>query len=956
MGAGSLSITTLGTVTSASTEGIEADNEGDGGMVILAQGNISSRWDAIEAENEGAGTLSITTSGTVLSEERMGIEAENVGDGGVTIESRAVVTANDNGISIDNTGAGTLSITSTDEVISTKKVGIFALSSSGDIGINTAQVSGYEIGIRAENTGDGAIDIYSSGLVSSTGKHSHVNEYLGQGIVALSSGGNISITSDNVSAYSEGIFAKNYAEGTGSINITSTGTVTSANHTGVNAENFGGDEITINVADVNAGDYGIRALNNSSSDAGESGISITSTGTITSSESSGVHAQNYGEGNLVISVNNINAYGDGIYAVQDGTDDLTINVSGTVAADVGSAIALGSSYIEDGEYGAVMGTISNYGSLTSAQGAAISLGSSFAGTINNTGSISSGSGVALDGSYGENAMTFNHSAGTIDGGLLLGTAHDVVNITGGVVNGDILGQDLGTVNINLGAGHSFDAHQILDVEEYNIQSGTVNQLGNFSTTGNTTNVEAGATLAFNSTINGSGSFNVDGNLEFMIGADQAGLLLQDGTITFGANSSINIIYTMTPTLNEPELVISADQLDLTVDGNWDEYVNFNLQVSGMLYGFKTLTNGGDLSIIYSINDLGKVSPLANPSAFGDSIVDFVNAGGDHAVLNVLNTLEKTDITGFEQTADAFSPSVSGATVLGSIMINDPTWNLINQRQLEHDKNWGLWIHSLNGSADQDQIGEVMGFHANSDGISIGVDRDLGPLHLGMAYSSSAADIYNHRYANDQIEIESNQLTLYSGYNIDNWFYNISYSIAHLDYDFVRRNLVDSQEMIKGDTEGTLSSLGAAAGFHYLLSETVNLAPFIGLRHSKLEIDSFAEVGGLDLAVDYNNIERLTLELGVNLSAQYKVGDWHLAPRAVLAWCDEQQGEIETVSAVYASHQFTQTGSNPDQQTIRLGFGLTASNTNGLSLSLNFDNKDGSHYDDKQGLMSLRYEF
>src|SRR5690606_35911335 len=110
------------------------------------------------------------------------------------------------------------------------------------------------------------------------------------------------------------------------------------------------------------------------------------------------------------------------------------------------------------------------------------------------------------------------------------------------------------------------------------------------------------------------------------------------------------------------------------------------------------------------------SPLRNPSAFGDSMTAFVSGGGDNAVVELLAGLNSGDVAGFEQVADVFSPSVSGAVSQGAREANDSTWRLINERivgsesalHISEPPN-GLWLQGYGGSTDQDAIDHVEGF-------------------------------------------------------------------------------------------------------------------------------------------------------------------------------------------------------------------------------------------------------
>ncbi len=108
-GSGALSITTLGTVTGKSSEGIIARNAGTE-LTIDARGDVSGDNHGIFAENEGTGALTITTSGNVLGDGVYGIGARNEGTA-LTIDAKGDVRGGQVGIVTRHEGSGDLTVT-----------------------------------------------------------------------------------------------------------------------------------------------------------------------------------------------------------------------------------------------------------------------------------------------------------------------------------------------------------------------------------------------------------------------------------------------------------------------------------------------------------------------------------------------------------------------------------------------------------------------------------------------------------------------------------------------------------------------------------------------------------------------------------------------------------------------------------------------------------------------------
>lgn len=139
VGTGALSITTSGTVTATSGDGIRAD------------------------QYSSAGGLNITATGQVTGAGGAGIYAVNFSATGTTV-SATDVAGGFAGIAVNN-GAGAVSITTTGQATGTTGDGISA-TTQNDMTISVVDVSGGRSGIYAYHRGTGAASISVSGTVT----------------------------------------------------------------------------------------------------------------------------------------------------------------------------------------------------------------------------------------------------------------------------------------------------------------------------------------------------------------------------------------------------------------------------------------------------------------------------------------------------------------------------------------------------------------------------------------------------------------------------------------------------------------------------------------------------------------------------------------------------------------------------------------------------------------------
>ena len=282
---------------------------------------------------------------------------------------------------------------------------------------------------------------------------------------------------------------------------------------------------------------GGNIINNGMITAGSSGIgvysstvtgSISNTGTISAADR-GIVLVNYTGGNAgqasvggsIVNSNAITGTAAGFAGIMLAGGSVSQNVTnalgGTITANGGIGILLTNAISFSAHAGpsTVGGSIINQGTITAATGIKVTGGSTVTGGITNSGTIT-GSTSAIDVSGEGAATTINQQAGTIGGAILLSSLGDTVNVTGGIINGNITGTgSSGTVNFAVGGGNTFTyTNSISGVSAVNVNSGTL--FDNNSITATTVTVNGG-TLA-PGLPNSIGALSITGNLVFTAAA------------------------------------------------------------------------------------------------------------------------------------------------------------------------------------------------------------------------------------------------------------------------------------------------------------------------------------------------------------------------------------------------------------------------------------------------------
>lgn len=339
---GNISITTAD-VLSMDGDGINVTDtrEGVQGVDVTidtAQGTVTGGRDGLYIENTGTGNLSITTA-NVEGEGRNGISATNLDAeaGSLTIDTSAgSVIGRQAGITaINNGSAGTLIRTADVTVLEAGEYGdgiYVSDTGAGDVVIDTTQgaVSGEQDGIDANNSAGGDLTITTANIFGNNGDGIDAENQAGTGDLTINT------VAGAVSGSENGIFARNY--GTGATTIT-TANVNGVSDSGIDAETF--DDTSDLIVDTSAGSItadqtGVRASNNGS------GILSITTADVTSENDTGIRASSAG-GNIIVntSVGAVEGNIDGIRLINNGSGSATITTS-DISANGGSAISVNS--------------------------------------------------------------------------------------------------------------------------------------------------------------------------------------------------------------------------------------------------------------------------------------------------------------------------------------------------------------------------------------------------------------------------------------------------------------------------------------------------------------------------------------------------------------------------------------------------------------------------------------
>ncbi|WP_119388155.1 autotransporter outer membrane beta-barrel domain-containing protein [Taklimakanibacter lacteus] len=448
VGTGDIDVTANGDVTGQGFNGILAFDTANGGSITITTGadsTVTGDDNGIHVRHFGSGDIDITANGEVEGETQDGITAYNAGASSgtpgngvnlkITTGAGSSVTGYDYGISAYNEGSGYLAITANGYIRGETASGIYARNSAAgtDLTITTgpgSEILGDDGGINASNYGSGDLEITANGAVTGYGS-------VGIGVYNSAQGGKLTITTGAGSVIrgaERGISAEQ--EGAGDVLITANGEVTGEAFSGIEVANSSGGKLTIITGAqsvVTGGTHGIFTDNHGYGD-----LVVTANGIVTGRDGDGIFADSSSSGDNLKGVkvttgaaSIITGSENGIHAYNFGDLDLEITVNGVVTGQGEYGIdsrndGNGDTIIKIGASGLVQGNVAGifaYSGLFAPGGQAIS--------ITNDGLVRNVSGESDD-----RAITARGGPTTIDnngdlvGAVWTSTYGDVLNNAG----------------------------------------------------------------------------------------------------------------------------------------------------------------------------------------------------------------------------------------------------------------------------------------------------------------------------------------------------------------------------------------------------------------------------------------------------------------------------------------------------------------------------------------------
>ncbi len=547
-------------IISTNNDAIHVDTVASIAGDISNGGTITAPHAVLFFERVSTFTGNIVNSGSIIGATNGAIDVQTVAlfAGSIINSAGGVITAaSSTSIRVHSvstfTGAivngGTVNAPNGHDGISLNNISTFAgpVTNNGTISVGGKGIFGCNIALFGNPTAGGGI--VNAGTISSVGGTGvllqQVKTFAG-GITnsgTISAGGHVGISINSVSTFSGGISnGGTISGGNDAILVHNVSTFTGGIS---NSGALSGGPTDVNVRNVSTFAGGIVNAN-SGVITGRWAIGVTTAVSFgTNSAGGGI----VNSGTLVATANGA------IFVERVSTFLGGITNSGTVTAGISGI------FVQN--VPTFTGNISNFGTITAGTGIDITNAVTFAGgaAIVNTGTIT-GSSSAIDVSGATSPVTIDQNGGLISGAIKLSANADVLNVTGGTIAGNIVGQgSSNTVNFAPGTGNTFTygpGFGFSTINQVNVNSGmvvlngansatnvTINagtlQIGDVANPGATltvTNpVQVFGTLSGHGTLTGGAIVEAGGHLS---PGGSVGTLTISGSLTFNAGSVFGI--------------------------------------------------------------------------------------------------------------------------------------------------------------------------------------------------------------------------------------------------------------------------------------------------------------------------------------------------------------------------------------------------------------------------------
>ena len=499
---------------------------------------------------------------------------------------------------------------------------------------------------------------------------------------------------------------------------------------------------------------------------------------------------------------------------------------------------------------------------------------------------------------------------------------------------------------------------------YNMKNAAINFSGNNVFSGNTAGGKA-------NDIHNEGAINVAGDLTL------DGGISGDGTITFDKGSNLSVKVNKTAiannvvnngaTLNmvfdtgfEGEYQLVTGSLDKEFDGyNNNALYNIASSKNGTYQISKKTAQEISEAVSATQNEANVIAALTANESTGHAKSDIIA----NAVNEALQSGDEAKIAAAKEAASAAAPEVAPVVPQTEVMVAKQVYNAIGTRLSGgiNNANQGIssgdmlddaavWVQGLYNKSKLNNTSKAYGYDADTYGAAFGLEKYVTKAtKLGAGYAYNSTDIDGH---NRDTDVHTSTLFAYGEYKPNNWFVNGIASYGWSDYSETKHSTVDVKSKYDVDTFG----LQAMTGYEFNLPQAFTLTPEAGVRYARVEQDGYIDDAGQSVKSRNSNI--WTGVAGAKLSKAFAADNGMIfKPELRLAATyDLKNDKGNTLVTLANGTSYSVQNTSLKRFGVEVGAGVTADLSDNIELSMGYEGRFRSHYQDHTGLINAKYKF
>ena len=542
--------------------------------------------------------------------------------------------------------------------------------------------------------------------------------------------------------------------------------------------------------------------------------------------------------------------------------------------------------------------------------------------------------------------------------------------------------EIKSATINLKDGATWNATAITDnksekdgyyytaLNNLNVDKGTINILD--TTRGvSVDTLNAKDTTVTGGVLNINKAMNVTGDLTLDSGT--AG----DGTITFAKGSNLSVKVNKTAiannvvnngaTLNmvfdtgfEGEYQLVTSSLDKEFDGyNNNALYNIESSKNGTYQISKKTAQEISEAVSATQNEANVIAALTAQSDTGNAKANIIA----NSVNDALQSGNKAEIAAAKEAASALAPDVAPVVSQTETTVANQIYSAIGTRLSGgiNNANQGIssgdmlddaavWVQGLYNKSKLNNTSKAYGYDADTYGAAFGLEKYVTKAtKLGAGYAYNSTDIDGH---NRDTDVHTSTLFAYGEYKPNNWFVNGIASYGWSDYSETKHSTVDVKSKYDVNTFG----LQAMTGYDINLPQAFTLTPEAGVRYARVEQDGYIDDAGQSVKSRNSNI--WTGVAGAKLSKAFAADNGMIfKPELRLAATyDLKNDKGNTLVTLANGTSYSVQGTALKRFGVEVGAGVTADLSDNVELSMGYEGRFRSHYQDHTGLINAKYKF